>query len=85
MTKLPNAPLRGRASFWFLAPPLLLALSPVRLGAQPATTQATALLAQSLAALAGGTALTDVQLQANINYVAGSVSAPRRRWPAWMR
>lgn len=71
MTKLPNAPLR-RAIFWLLASPLVLALSPVRLAAQPSTTQATALLAQSLAALTRGTAVADVQLQANVNYVAGS-------------
>ncbi|HXM44503.1 MAG TPA: hypothetical protein VN924_24915 [Bryobacteraceae bacterium] len=70
-----NALLRSyprRRSVRLLAPLLLLALSPPRLGAQPPTPQAATLLSQSLAALTHGTAVTDAKLQANVNYVAGS-------------
>src|SRR6202167_2747477 len=68
-----NALLRSyprRRSVRLLAPLLLLALSPPRLGAQPPTPQAATLLSQSLAALTHGTAVTDAKLQANVNYVA---------------
>jgi hypothetical protein len=71
MPKLLTEPPPKPAILRLLAP-FLLALSPTGLGGQPGATQATALLAQSLAALTHGTAVTGVKVQADANYVAGS-------------
>jgi hypothetical protein len=71
MIKPLAAPL-ARTAIWPFAPILLLAFTPISLGAQPSAPQAAALASQSLSALIRGIDVTDTTMQGTANYAAGS-------------